>query len=194
MKGRSSQRIVMLVCIILFIVLFGNGVYILHALNSREKRRYSSDDSRTRIGPDYIKDESSLQQEEPVNLLILGLDDEEVRSDVILLVNYSPSGGGINLLSIPRDTRVYVKGKAVKFNALISIGGERLTIKGVEKLTGLDIKYYATMNFAGFARIVDALDGVEFGLFSEFVFFHSLFLLSDNYLVQNATFPEYHIQ
>jgi len=96
-----------------------------------------------------------------VNLLVLGLDDEELRSDVIALINFNPKRKKINILSIARDTRVKNNGKYGKINALISKGGEELVINEVENITGLKIDYYITLNFKGFREIVDVVGGVE---------------------------------
>jgi len=96
-----------------------------------------------------------------INVLVLGLDDDEMRSDVIALINYSPNENKMNILSIARDTRVKFNGKYTKINSLIGKGGEKTVIDMVEDITGLPVDYYVTLNFKGFREIVDALDGVE---------------------------------
>ncbi len=96
-----------------------------------------------------------------INVLVLGLDDDEKRSDVIALINYNPDENKMNILSIARDTRVKVNGKYMKINALIGKGGEKMVIDMVEDITGLPVDYYVTLNFKGFREIVDTLGGVE---------------------------------
>ena len=59
---------------------------------------------------------SGYRKNEIVNLLVLGLDEEEKRTDVILLMNYSLNDGKLNILSVPRDTKVYIK-EEQKINA-----------------------------------------------------------------------------
>lgn len=157
----KSQRLVMTGCIIIAIILFANGLYVLASFNKKSEQKYNK---HTEENNGYIKNESSIVREQPVNLLLLGLDKEEERSDVILLINYSPYEGKLNILSIPRDTRVLLRGKAVKINALISAGGERLMIDRVERLIGLPVNYYITLNFSGFRKIIDILGGVEFNV------------------------------
>lgn len=96
-----------------------------------------------------------------LNLVVLGLDEEETRSDVIALLNYNLENGDLNILSIPRDTRVLVNGEYTKVNALVGMGGERLLIDKLEELTDLPIDFYFTINFKGFRQIIDELGGVE---------------------------------
>jgi len=148
----------------MLIVLFINGIYALSDFNKRPKSGSNNHDiakEQENIYIGSVHDESSIEAERPVNLLILGLDKEETRADVIALLNYGPEQGKINILSIARDTRVYVRGKATKINALIAIGGEKLVAKAVEKLTGLSVDYYLVLNFEGFRKVIDTLGGVE---------------------------------
>jgi polyisoprenyl-teichoic acid--peptidoglycan teichoic acid transferase len=100
-------------------------------------------------------------KDNPVNIIIMGLDDEEVRSDVILLMNYSPKDNRLNIISIARDTMTEINNRRVKINSLIGINGEKLVAEKVEELTGLPVHYYVTLNFEGFRNIIDTLDGVE---------------------------------
>lgn len=169
LTGRQEQtmklhKIIFVTCILMLIVLFINGIYALSDFNKRPKSGSNNHDiakEQENIYIGSVHDESSIEAERPVNLLILGLDKEETRADVIALLNYGPEQGKINILSIARDTRVYVRGKATKINALIAIGGEKLVAKAVEKLTGLSVDYYLVLNFEGFRKVIDTLGGVE---------------------------------
>ena len=107
-------------------------------------------------------DSNKKYEKDYVNLLVLGLDEYEARTDVILILNYSLQEGKLNILSIPRDTKVYVNGKPEKINALYLIGGVPMVRDRIKKITGLTTDYYVTLNFKGFRKIIDILDGVEF--------------------------------
>ncbi len=95
-----------------------------------------------------------------LNILLLGLDDDETRADVIMMINYSPENQKINILSVPRDTKVILNSRNEKINALYGIKGESLMIKAVEKITKIKVDHFLTMNFKGFREIVDILGGV----------------------------------
>lgn len=153
------RRIIFIFSIMLSAVLFANGIYVLAVLSGRHSIGHATEFSKP---PDTMHFESSISDERPVNLLVLGLDNEKVRTDVILLFNYEPGQSRLNILSIARDTRVLDRGRFSKINALYSAGGEQLIAKETSRMTGLPVHYYLTMDFEGFRKIVDTLGGVEF--------------------------------
>ena len=97
----------------------------------------------------------------PLNVLLLGLDKDGSRTDVILLASYDPNKKIVNLLSIPRDTKVYYNGTAHKINFLYGKQEEKLVKAKIEEMTGLRIRYFVTVDFIGFRKLVDAFDGVK---------------------------------
>ena len=120
-----------------------------------------------------------------INVLIMGTDqrswDASGRSDVMVLLNINPSTKKINLLSIPRDSRVEIPGHGYnKINAAYNSlfyndGGANLSIKTVENLLGLqdgDIQYFVVFNFNGFKKVIDALGGVTIDV-TEPMHYHS---------------------
>lgn len=151
------RKIIFWTCLILSIFLFIQGAFTLNSLNQEDIQYYAGNTplKKSRYNPKV----TGISQR--TNLLVLGLDDEEVRSDVIALINFDPSKKKINILSIARDTRVKVGGKYSKINSLISKGGEKLVAKEVENITGLNVDYYMILNFKGFREIVDVVGGVE---------------------------------
>lgn len=147
------------ICAVFSLILFTQGVYILLSADKED----SSEEFHSKYNPIQIIRRNNNNDDLPsyINLLVMGLDEEEVRSDVIALLNYSPKEKKINILSIARDTRVKVRGRYVKINSLIGKGGERMVVERVEEITGLPVDYYVTLNFKGFREIVDTLGGVE---------------------------------
>ncbi|MGE5613008.1 MAG: LCP family protein [Bacillota bacterium] len=153
-------------CAVLLLALFANGLYMI--LRYRESR-FENLVSPPRSGDGgepaeyfYRLDNGGAGEELPVNLMVLGLDKDETRCDVIMLFNFNPSDSKLNILSVARDTRVYVNRRRTKINALYSKGGEELISEELTTITGLPVHYYITMNFEGFRKIIDALGGVEF--------------------------------
>jgi len=102
---------------------------------------------------------------EPVNFLIMGSDyteEDDGRSDTIMLLRVDLNKNKGVLISIPRDFRVEIPGQGTdKINHSFNYGGPALTIKTVEKLTGLSINHYAVVDYNGFIGMVDAVGGVE---------------------------------
>ena len=69
-----------------------------------------------------------------------------------MLVRVDP-GKGVALMSLPRDLSVEIPNHGTdKINVAYTLGGPKLTIKTVKKLTGLAINHYVDVNFHGFAE------------------------------------------
>ena len=84
------------------------------------------------------------------------------RTDSIILVHTSQSGGKPVLISIPRDSYVPIPGHGSnKINAAFAFGGPKLLVETVEKVTDLHIDGYVEIGFAGFAGVVDSVGGVN---------------------------------
>jgi len=101
----------------------------------------------------------------PLYILLLGSDarpgQRHARSDSIVIARLDAESGSVALLSIPRDTRVKVPGHGTtRITNANAFGGPALAITTVKQYTGLPIDHYVELNFAGFARVVDALGGV----------------------------------
>lgn len=159
-------------------VLFICGIGILYSFNNDHGNDFGDiSDNIGQMGMDSTAmedDENSIWDEygdnmfdsgqgrkDVVNFLVLGLDNDETRADVILLLNFDTGSKNLNILSIARDTRVRVKGEYCKINAVYS-KGIRLMKNKITEITGLDIDYYAVMNLKGFRETIDLLGGVEF--------------------------------
>jgi LCP family protein required for cell wall assembly len=85
-------------------------------------------------------------------------------SDTMLMVRLNPETKKINVLSIPRDTRVMLENQGVsKINAANVEGGPALSAKAVSQLLeGVGIDRYVRINVLGFGKLVDALGGIDF--------------------------------
>jgi len=102
---------------------------------------------------------------EPVNILIMGGDKVAKNTDTMMLVNFNPINAKVNILSIPRDTKVQVKGSGVsKVNSAYPIGGHELAVETVTRLLNVKIKYYIYIDTAVFRKIIDLLGGVDFNV------------------------------
>ena len=113
-----------------------------------------------------------------LNVLVLGVDtrpdDEEMgsRTDTIMLVQVVPKTGDVKLLSVPRDLFVEVEpGEEDRINAAYNYGGIDQTIDALENYSGVPVDHYATIDFEGFEKVIDAMGGVRVdvgeGLFPE---------------------------
>lgn len=111
---------------------------------------------------------------QPLNILVLGVDLNpnypsdaperfNSRSDTILLVRLNPDGKTVQMLSIPRDSRMkFPQGNHDKVNSANAIGGIDLTQKVLtDNLNGITVDKYARVTTDAFQELVDALGGVK---------------------------------
>ncbi len=123
------------------------------------------------------------------NPLVIGVDaradhpEEGVRGDTLILVHMDPAGRWASTLSIPRDTQVSLRDDGeTKINVAYGQGyaraeelfgpgtspeqgGMAMAAETVEQFLDLPshnqrVDYVATINFDGFAKIIDALGGI----------------------------------
>ncbi len=100
-----------------------------------------------------------------VTVLLLGIDAQGVNTDTIMLAMLDCKNKTMNIMSIPRDTRVanpWGGGGYAKINSVYIAKGMSGVIKQVGELTGLPINYYLMVNYEGFRKAVDVLGGVDF--------------------------------
>jgi LCP family protein required for cell wall assembly len=114
---------------------------------------------------------------QPFNVLLVGSDSREglseadrkrlavgeaggQRTDTIIVLHVSPRNRKAAMISIPRDLKVTINGRTAKVNAAFA-GGPELMVRTVQQVTGLPIHHYVEINFAAFAKVVDAVGGVR---------------------------------
>jgi len=117
------------------------------------------------FNPAYTEDGVAIKTDKAlgdrVNVLIIGTDEGGGRSDTILLASIDVKTKQVSILSIPRDTRVNIKGRYDKINHTLSYPGkEDSVIEAVKIVTGLPVNYYVTVDLQGFRNIIDILGGV----------------------------------
>ena len=104
-----------------------------------------------------------------LNILLLGVDSngeqsdkfEGTRSDTIIILSMFPGKHTLNLLSVPRDSKVEIPGHGVqKINASHALGGVGLTEKTIERTFGIPINGYIEINTEAVVELVDAIGGV----------------------------------
>ena len=85
------------------------------------------------------------------------------RSDTMMLVRISPNHKTISVISIPRDSKVYLaEGNGInKINAAHAIGGPELAVQTVQDSLGIPVDNYVVVNYEGINDVVDALGGVS---------------------------------
>lgn len=96
------------------------------------------------------------------NFVVAGVDADGTRTDLILLCCYDFSDDSLDVLQIPRDTKVATKRPDKKINS--AYGTNRKTealFDDIQSLTGVRPEKYITVTFEGFRKLIDAIGGVE---------------------------------
>ena len=116
-----------------------------------------------------IKD-ANASLNKPFTMLLIGVDSSKdgvtsgYNADVLLLASFNPKTLRATLTSIPRD--MYLKtacsnGKYRRINTTTWGSSSSCAVKTVESLFGIDIDYYAKVNFKGVVNLVNAVDGID---------------------------------
>ena len=117
--------------------------------------------------PTITADSQDETQIKPFILYISGSDTRSKvldisRSDVNILMAVNPQAKQVLLLNTPRD--YYVKNLAGSgaYDKLTHLGiyGLDCSMKGLGNLYGVDVDYYAQINFTGFETLIDAIGGI----------------------------------
>lgn len=98
---------------------------------------------------------------EPVrNIVVAGVDEGGYRTDLILLCQINRYDGEVNILQIPRDTKVTNHRNDKKINSAYYSGFDCLSDE-IEQVTGIDADDYVIIGFDGFMDVIDAIGGVK---------------------------------
>ena len=160
------KKVVFILIPILLLAL-GGTVYGISLLKKAEN---VMDKSYESVGTSAKREAAVDPMADNISLLFIGVDDSEQRnyqgnsrSDALMLATFNKDSKSIKLMSIPRDSYVYIPAKdtTTKINAAHAAGGPKATIETVEELLDIPVDYYVRMNFQAFIEVIDALDGIE---------------------------------
>lgn len=170
---RIARFLVIGIFLVAFFVAGVFGYKILAAGNSISTAKQSI---LGQLSDLLFKSGSQLQgeSEDQINILLIAIGGEghsgENLSDTIMVASIKPKEHKIALLSVPRDLYVQVPGEQFysKLNAVHAYaenqkrgsGPEAIETK-IEEMTGLQMHYFARIDFTAFKKIVDAIGGVN---------------------------------
>lgn len=169
-KKKTRRRRIFWLLIFPIMLIAGLGVgYGVHLyIKAEDMMANSYHDERD--GKSDLREMKVNPKIDNVSILFIGIDESEkrsqgnnTRSDALLLATLNEKSKSVKLLSIPRDTYVYIDdvGYSTKINHAHSYGGPTSTIKTVENLLDIPVDYYVRVDFEAFMQIIDALGGIE---------------------------------
>ncbi len=129
------------------------------------------------VNPELVEEPPTWNGVDRINILLLGLDfrdwqsgDGPPRTDTMMLVTIDPIAETAGMLSIPRDLWVEIPGfEHNRINTAYFLGeanripggGPGLAMATVENLLGVEVNYYALLEFSTFERMIDEIGGVD---------------------------------
>lgn len=161
-KKKGKRKKVLIGVLIAVLVLIGAGVaFGAVYMNKIAGNMALSDSARSDLAGVLSTTENPY--EEPFYVLLVGSDNWESygeRSDALVLIRVDKNEHQITMVSVPRDTPYMLDGQKVKINQAFAEDGASGAVKAVEDLTGVNISYYAEIQFAGLQDYVDSVGGV----------------------------------
>lgn len=172
-KSKKKLYIALTFVLAIFMVVAGYGVHLYIKAEQAVSGAYESDG---REKSDY-RDKLVDPKFDNVSILIMGVDssekrdnEENARTDALMLATLNKDDKSVKLVSIPRDSYVYIPkvGYQTKINHAHAHGGPKATIDTVENLFEIPVDYYVRVNFEAFIDVVNALDGINVDVPYEF--------------------------
>jgi LCP family protein required for cell wall assembly len=154
-----------ILAVFLFFVIWTIAGYLAFRGGVKDANKRLPESARLALTPD-----KGMILSHSTTILLLGTDHSlnasrasDQHSDSIQLLRTDPKHHKLIYLSIPRDLRVNdIPGHGPdKINAAFQIGGPRLAARTVRENTGLTINHIVIVNFHSFAKLIDAVGGVD---------------------------------
>lgn len=151
--------------LILFVGLAGLGyaAYTAYTIKDVAKKSYKQLD---RGKKSELREQQVTLKDDPVTILLMGVDDYEKndkgRTDTLMLFALNPKTKEVSMLSIPRDTRTFLKKvqRKDKINAAYAYDNEQGTVEAVQSLLDVPVDYYIKTGVQGFQKVIDELGGI----------------------------------
>ncbi|WP_433381861.1 LCP family protein [Actinoplanes sp. CA-142083] len=186
-KRKRNKKKIILICLLVPLILVGVGLIAGGLYLRSVEGNVDRVDAFTQV-PEASRPQKEAAAGKAQNFLLLGSDTRDPenlggsRSDTIIVLHLNKDQSAAQLISIPRDTWVYIPKSAngqhgdtsSKINAAYAWGGVPLMVQTVENYTGVRLDHVALVDFAGFKDIVDALGGVNIDVETSFTSTHSL--------------------
>lgn len=163
-RGPRRTRWLLLFAMVLILALIGAVfVYLAPFLALMEPHQ-----AIARGVPTPIATPPPLQSNQPINILLLGSDNDQkfqpdaLLSQTMIVASVDPARGQVTLLSLPRDLWVPIPGHGeAKIDLAYQLGGAALARATVEQRFKIPIHYYAWVGLSGLVKVIDRVGGVD---------------------------------
>lgn len=154
-----------LVVLLLAALLTGGVVYVVSSVSLAVGESYTPVSQE--VAPEVRA--APVRAGERINILLMALDDEGIRSDVMMLASVDMEQKRVGVISIPRDTRAFLAGKGtiekIAHAYAYGVGDEAFpanlrSLKTVEDLLDVRIHYTVVVDMDAFRSVIDDIGGV----------------------------------
>ena len=166
-KMNKGLKIFLIILLVLVIIIVGLGVAGYTFVNGKIGKMQKENIDTTAVG---ISEETKQELKGYRNIALLGIDSRADdyglgnRSDCMMIASINQETNGIKLISVYRDTYVYVMENGTKrldkITHTYSYGGAQNTLKSLNEAMDLNITEFVTVNFDAVIAAVDSLGGV----------------------------------
>ena len=166
-KMNKGLKIFLIILLVLVIFILGLGVAGYTFVNGKIGKMQKENIDTTAVG---INEETKQELKGYRNIALLGIDSRADdyglgnRSDCMMIASINQETNEIKLISVYRDTYVYVMENGTKrldkITHAYSYGGAQNTLKSLNEAMDLNITEFVTVNFDAVIAAVDSLSGV----------------------------------
>lgn len=166
-KMNKGLKIFLIILLVLVIIIVGLGVAGYTFVNGKIGKMQKENIDTTAVG---INEETKQELKGYRNIALLGIDSRADdyglgnRSDCMMIASINQETNEIKLISVYRDTYVYVMENGTKrldkITHAYSYGGAQNTLKSLNEAMDLNITEFVTVNFDAVIAAVDSLGGV----------------------------------
>ncbi len=177
-RAKKRNPLLWILPLVLIGIILIAGYRVLATIRQWEQKAEQSDFQIKAAEPSEVEDEI-------VNVAVFGADEEGLHTDVNMIVSFHTGTKQLNILSVPRDTKVvmtpemtgfleshdmfvperegvYGLCKLTEVHAYAGDGNRStFSVAMLEELLGIQIDYYIKVDLSAFRDIVDAIGGVE---------------------------------
>lgn len=166
-KMNKVLKIFLIILLVLVIFILGLGIAGYTYVNGKIGKMQKENIDTTAVG---INEETKQELKGYRNIALLGIDSRADdyglgnRSDCMMIASINQETNEIKLISVYRDTYVYVMENGTKrldkITHAYSYGGAQNTLKSLNEAMDLNITEFVTVNFDAVIAAVDSLGGV----------------------------------
>ncbi len=167
-KKKSKKKWILYSILLFALVIVSYSIYEYNAGKKAAMEKLDLTEEQKRLQDKYENEFKGVEDDlGKTNILLLGSDSRggaDARTDTIMIGQYDPDKNTAKLVSIMRDSYVNIPGFGYnKINAAFNFGGPELLRQTIKKNFGIDVEYYAIVDFQGFTHVVDTIapDGIE---------------------------------